>query len=140
MKPVSEVFAAVSPDAKCRNLLDDSPSADLQEQGLTPAMVDRMVGLASYVKSQGEQAILFTCSAFGPAIDAAKRTHNIPILKPHEAMFDEALDLCERQGRPCRIGLLTTFEPAAINRPGFSGCRLPWAELGIQKLQMKSLS
>jgi Asp/Glu/hydantoin racemase len=115
MRPVSDVFAALWPEAKCRNLLDDSLSRDLQEQGLTPAMVDRMVGLAGYVKSQGAQAILFTCSAFGPAIDAAKRTHNIPILKPNEAMFDEALDLCERQGKPCRIGLLTTFAPAAVS-------------------------
>jgi Asp/Glu/hydantoin racemase len=115
MKPVSEVFAALWPNAKCRNLLDDSLSPDLQEQGLTSAMVDRMVGLASYVKSQGAEAILFTCSAFGPAIDAAKRAHNIPILKPNEAMFDEALDFCERQGKPCRIGLLTTFAPASVS-------------------------
>ena len=44
MQPVSEVFAALWPEAKCRNLLDDSVSPDLQEQGLTAAMVDRMVG------------------------------------------------------------------------------------------------
>lgn len=115
MQPVSAVFASLWPEAQCRNLLDDSLSLDLQEQGMTGAMVDRMVGLAGYVKSQGAQAILFTCSAFGPAIDAAKRAHKIPILKPNEAMFDEALDLCERQGKPCRIGLLTTFAPAAVS-------------------------
>lgn len=115
MQPVTEVFAALWPQAKCRNLLDDSLSSDLQSQGLTTAMVDRMVGLAGYVKDQGAQAILFTCSAFGPAIDAAKRAYNIPILKPNEAMFDEALDLCEQMGKSCRIGLLTTFAPAAMS-------------------------
>lgn len=113
MQPVSEVFAALWPQAQCRNLLDDSLSPDLQAQGLGPAMVERMVGLASYAKAHGAQAILFTCSAFGPAIDAAKKAHDIPILKPNEAMFDEALDLCEALARPCRVGLLTTFAPAA---------------------------
>lgn len=115
MQPVSEVFARLWPKAKCRNLLDDSLSPDLQAQGLTPAMTDRMVGLAGYVAAHGAQAILFTCSAFGPAIDAAKKTYNIPILKPNEAMFDEALNLCEALGRPCRIGLLTTFAPASVS-------------------------
>lgn len=115
MQPVSEVFADLWPKAKCRNLLDDSLSSDLQSQGLSTAMVNRMVVLAGYVKDQGAQAILFTCSAFGPAIEAAKKTYNIPILKPNEAMFDEALDKCEQMGKSCRIGLLTTFAPAAVS-------------------------
>jgi Asp/Glu/hydantoin racemase len=115
MQPVNEVFMTLWPAAKCLNLLDDSLSPDLQAQGLTASMVERMVELAGYAKNQGAQAILFTCSAFGPAIDAAKKAHNIPILKPNEAMFDEALDLCEALGKPCRIGLLTTFAPASVS-------------------------
>jgi len=115
MQPVSEVFTALWPEARCRNLLDDSLSSDLQAQGLTTTMIDRMVGLAGYVTAHGAQAILFTCSAFGPAIDAAKKALPIPILKPNEAMFDEALDLCEALGKPCRIGLLTTFGPASVS-------------------------
>lgn len=103
------------PEARCRNLLDDSLSADLQAQGLTPVMTNRMVGLAGYVATHGAQAVLFTCSAFGPAIDAAKEALPIPVLKPNEAMFDEALDLCQTLGRPCRIGLLTTFAPASVS-------------------------
>jgi Asp/Glu/hydantoin racemase len=115
VQPVYEVFSALWPQARCRNLLDDSLSPDLQAQGLTPAMIDRMVDLADYAQSHGAQAILFTCSAFGPAIDAAKKAFSIPILKPNEAMFDEALDLCAALGKPCRIGLLTTFAPASVS-------------------------
>lgn len=113
MQPVSEVFAALWPQAQCRNLLDDSLSLDLKAQGLGKAMIDRMVALAAYSKTHGAHAILFTCSAFGPAIDAAKKAYDIPILKPNEAMFDDALDYCEALDRPCRLGLLTTFAPAA---------------------------
>lgn len=115
MQPISEVFATLWPEAKCRNLLDDSLTTDLQKGGMNDAMIERMVGLASYVHSHGAQAILFTCSAFGPAIDAAKKAHGIPILKPNEAMFDEALDLCQSLGRTSRVGLLTTFAPAAAS-------------------------
>lgn len=115
MQPVGEAFSQLWPHAQCRNLLDDSLSADLQVQGLSAAMVDRMVGLAGYAQSHGAQAVLFTCSAFGPAIDAAKKAHQIPILKPNEAMFDEALALCAVLGKPCRIGLLTTFAPASVS-------------------------
>lgn len=115
IQPVAEVFSALWPQAACSNLLDDSLPRDLQAQGLSRSMVDRMVGLATYAQTQNAQAILFTCSAFGPAIDAAKKAHDLPILKPNEAMFDEALDLCQAKGRSSRIGLLTTFAPASAS-------------------------
>lgn len=115
MHPVSEVFSALWPQARCRNLLDDSLSPDLEAQGMGPAMVDRMVGLAGYARTHGADAVLFTCSAFGVAIEAAQKVHDIPILKPNEAMFDEALDLCQALPRSGRIGLLTTFAPASAS-------------------------
>lgn len=48
---------------------------------------------------------MFTCSAFGPAIDAVKRDQRIPVLKPNEALYDA---LMKQSGR---IALLSTFEP-----------------------------
>jgi maleate cis-trans isomerase len=50
-----------------------------------------MVCLAQYAKTCGADGILFTCSAFGPAIDEVKRTIGLPTLKPNEAMFSDAL-------------------------------------------------
>lgn len=116
MQPVAEAFKRLWPQARCRNLLDDSLTGDLQEAGgLTPGLIQRMVGLVDYVHAHGAQGVLFTCSAFGPAIDAAKRAHAIPVLKPNEAMYDEALALCKAMGGLRRIGLITTFAPASVS-------------------------
>lgn len=116
MEPVAKAFADLWPEAECRNLLDDSLTIDLQAAGgMTPGMVSRMVGLASYTQSHGAKGVLFTCSAFGDAIDAAKQALRIPVLKPNEAMFEEALDICAALGGVRKIGLLTTFRPASIS-------------------------
>lgn len=89
------------------NLLDDSLSLDRAAAGrLTPQMQQRFVDLALYAKGTGCQAILFTCSAFGPAIEAAGRAAGIPTLKPNEAMFEQALAAAPGG----RLGLVATFE------------------------------
>ena len=91
------------------NLLDDSLSVDHAQAGrLTPEMVQRFVDLASYAKRTGCDAILFTCSAFGPAIEAACEAVRLPTLKPNEAMFEQALDSCGKAGG--KLGLIATFE------------------------------
>jgi Asp/Glu/hydantoin racemase len=110
--PISAAFAAGWPEAQLCNLVDDSLSTDLAAEGrLTPAMVERFLTLGRYAAASaaaGRQtsAILFTCSAFGPAIEAVQRALTIPVLKPNEAAFEQALDA----GR--RIGILVTFPPS----------------------------
>src|SRR5512146_2350200 len=105
--PIVDAFKRLWPEARTTSLLDDSLSADLAAEGrLTDHMTDRFVTLAHYVHRCGADAILFTCSAFGPALDAAKATLGIPVLKPNEAMLDEALSA------GTRIGLIATFEPS----------------------------
>ena len=113
---IEDAFSRLWPEATLMNLLDDSLSADLAAQGsLTPAMTQRFLTLARYAHGTGADAILFTCSAFGPCIEACAREFpDIPVLKPNEAMIEEALALV---GPSARIGLLATFAPTLDSMP-----------------------
>jgi hypothetical protein len=111
--PIEAAFRALWPEPQLMNLLDDSLSADLARDGrITEAMTARFLALAGYATGTGACAILFTCSAFGPCIDRVKQAHpDIPVLKPNEAMIEEAV----AQGR--RIGLLASFAPTLQSMP-----------------------
>lgn len=107
IEPIVSAFKQLWPQARTTNLLDDSLSADLaRDAKLTEHMKERFVTLARYVRGGGADAILFTCSAFGPAIEAARAAVDVPVLKPNEAMLDEAL------AAGTHIGLLATFAPS----------------------------
>lgn len=110
MAPVEQAFAALWPEAERVNLLDDSLSPDHERAGrLRPAMVARFGALAGYARMIGARGILFTCSAFGEAIEAVARDSDVPVLKPNQAMFEDAL----AHGR--RIGMLATFGPSVAS-------------------------
>ncbi len=110
--PVNEAFAKLWPNTVLMNLLDDSLSADhAKNKGvLTDAMTQRFIDLAQYAKRTGADAILFTCSAFGPAIEVAEKAVGIPTLKPNEAMFEDAISLAGTKIGD--IALIATFEPS----------------------------
>ena len=95
------------------NLLDDSLSADLSRDGrITQAMTGRFLSLAGYARATGADAVLFTCSAFGPCIEAVQRAlAPLPVLKPNEAMIEEATAIGGR------IGLLASFGPTLQSMP-----------------------
>jgi Asp/Glu/hydantoin racemase len=105
--PIGRAFAEAWPEPDLVNLLDDSLSRD---RALAPELSDGMFrrfdALGRYAQSLGADAILFTCSAFGPAIERVARSVAMPVLKPNEAMFAEAIAVGGR------IGMLATFEPS----------------------------
>ena len=114
--PINEALARDWPQVSRMNLMDDSLSADLAAGGgLNMAMHQRFQRLAQYAADCGSDAILFTCSAFGPCIEAVARKHvPLPVLKPNEAMIADAAAM------GLRVGLVATFAPTLDSmRPEF---------------------
>lgn len=117
VEPINTALARDWPEAARMNLLDDSLSADLaasvaQGRGLDPAMHERFARLAQYAVDCGSHAILFTCSAFGPCIEAVARQHApLPVLKPNEAMVADAVALGGA------VGLVASFGPTLASMP-----------------------
>lgn len=113
IEPIRDSFARLWPEAVLMNILDDSLSTDLARAGrLTDAITERFLTLGRYAASTGADGILFTCSAFRESIEAvANENAAIPVLKPNEAMIEEAI----RRGR--KIGLIATFPPTLASMP-----------------------
>ena len=112
--PINAAFARDWPEALRMNLLDDSLSADLAREGkgLDAAMHERFQRLAQYAVDTGAQGILFTCSAFGPCIEAVAQRHaGMPVLKPNEAMIAQAAAAAGK------LGLIATFRPTLESMP-----------------------
>jgi len=108
--PIQSAFAEFWPEAQPFNVLDDALSLDRERSsGLAPELSSRIVALARYARSADAAGILFTCSAFGSAIETARAEQDVPVLKPNEAMFSDALD----RGR--RVGMLATFAPSVAS-------------------------
>ena len=112
--PIEAAFARLWPGQFLMNLLDDSLSADLARQGrLDEAMTGRFLALGRYAAGTGSDGILFTCSAFGPCIEAvAAALAPLPVLKPNEAMIAEIAAAGHR-----RVGLLATFAGTLASMP-----------------------
>lgn len=105
VEPCRLAFAETWAQAECVNLMDDALMVDrAKTPELTQALSDRIQRLAAYGRDIGADGILFTCSAFGPAIEAVQRQARWPVLKPSEAMFEAALE----QGR--QIGMVASFQ------------------------------
>jgi hypothetical protein len=105
--PIQNAFQAQWPEAETVNLVDDSLSLDLNSGKVDYSKIEeRILGLGTYGEQIGADGILYTCSAFGQAIDRAKAQLPMPVLKPNEAMFEEAI----RRGG--KIGMIATFRPS----------------------------
>jgi len=111
MAPVQDSMARLWPEAEAVNLLDDGLTIDRAKDGeeLSEKLIERFVALGRYAHERiGADGILVTCSAFGPAIDRMVDALPIPVVKPNEAMFREAIAAGDR------IGMLATFAPAVV--------------------------
>jgi len=114
--PALEAMRVIWPEAAATNLIDDSLASDFAAIGsITQDIYDRFLTLGRYAASSHDGSartagLLFTCSAFRPAIERVKADLSIPVVTPNEGAFDEALALCKGSDGGGRIGLLLTFQ------------------------------
>jgi aspartate/glutamate racemase len=108
MDPVKAAMASLWPEAESVNLLDDGLTIDRAKEGdeLSEELIERFVDFGRYAQRIGADGVLITCSAFGPAIDRMEEELTVPVLRPNEAMFREAIAAGDR------IGMLATFAPS----------------------------
>lgn len=107
IEPIRDAFEALWPEAETFNLLDDSLSVDrAKSSGLTRELAERIVDLGRYAAKAGADGVLYTCSAFGTAIETAARLLDMPVLRPNEAVFEAAIEA----GRNC--AMIATFAPS----------------------------
>ena len=104
-----EVAARVHwPEVETISILEESLSVDrAKSEDLSPGLFRRIVDLTRYAEAAYSDGVLFTCSAFGAAIERANYEAFIPVMKPNEAMFDDAFSYGD-----CVV-MLYTFPPAA---------------------------
>ena len=106
--PIEQAVRTIWPKAEAITILEEGLSVDRQKSPhLSDALCCRIKDLTEYATTMKSDGILFTCSAFGEAIETAAAGSPIPVMKPNEAMFDAVL----AQGD--RVAMIYTFPPAA---------------------------
>ena len=103
ISPVELAFSEIWPEAAYWNLLDEGLNQLLERVGeLDEELQQRFVRLATCAADTGIDGLLFTCSAFGPAMEEFQKRVLFPTLKPNEAMFEVGIE------NGSRIGLLAS--------------------------------
>ncbi|WP_299295394.1 aspartate/glutamate racemase family protein [uncultured Tateyamaria sp.] len=106
--PIEAAATVLWPEAETISILEEGLSVDRQKtRELSGDMLRRIVDLTRYAEASQADGVLFTCSAFGAAIDRANAEACIPVMKPNEAMFDAAF------AHGDRVAMIYTFAPAA---------------------------
>ena len=104
--PIRESFKKIWPEAILNEYSDFQLSVD-RANGLDESSIrSRIIDLGQEAVNDHVDAILYTCSAFGDAIEAAKNKFDLPILKPNESAFQNAISA------GVDVNILVTFEPS----------------------------
>ncbi|MEK9671668.1 MAG: aspartate/glutamate racemase family protein [Rhodospirillaceae bacterium] len=112
IRPVEAAFAEIWPGADHWSLLDEGLTQAVDRAGgYTDEIGARFIQLAEYAAATGVDAFLFTCTAFGPAMEECQRRFPFPTFKPNEALLEEGLRAGGRVGllasHPVTLPLLT---------------------------------
>jgi len=118
-----DLFSELMPDVEVIDFVDSDVLARVRaDGGITPSSAERMRFLALAAEAAGVDLIFSACSSLGPALDDARRSVHVPIVKVDEAMAEQAVLAGSR------IGVLATV-PTTL-RPTSNLVRRAGARLG----------
>ena len=105
MEAAVRAFEIDWPKARISNLMDDGLFAWVRETGgVVPEMYAVFRTLTRYMVDRGADGILYSCSAFRECIDACIAEFDLPMLKPNDAMIEQALDAGSRIAVVATVG------------------------------------
>jgi aspartate/glutamate racemase len=88
MAPARDAFGDRFPQARLWNLLDDLLISQAQEAGaVTSPLRVRMERLIEHAISGGADAVLLTCSMYGPVAHDVVESAHVPVLASDDALF-----------------------------------------------------
>jgi Asp/Glu/hydantoin racemase len=98
-----ELFAELMPGVEVIDFVDSDVLARVRKDGrITASSSERIRHMALAAEAAGVDLIFSACSSLGPALDEARRSVHVPIVKVDEAMAEEAVLAGSR------IGVLAT--------------------------------
>src|SRR5215207_10265805 len=87
MQLMQAAFRRDWPEVGTFNLLDESLYAEMDEAGtITPEIIRRIRLLFEYCVSARADAIVFTGTTFGPAVDVVRGPLIVPVVRADEAL------------------------------------------------------
>lgn len=117
MGPAARGLAAGFPEARAWHLLDDRLVGEADAAGgMTGPLRRRMLRLIDHAVQGGADAVLLSCSMYGPVAAIARQLHEIPVLGSDEAMFARVAR--DRPRRALVVGSLDSAVADSIGRLG----------------------
>jgi Asp/Glu/hydantoin racemase len=111
IRPAADGLGEGFPEARAWHLLDDRLVTEADAAGgMTPALTRRMLALIDYAVRGGADAVLLSCSMYGPAARLARRLHEVPVTGSDEAVFAHVA-----RRRPATVLVLGSLDSAAAD-------------------------
>lgn len=103
-----QAFEKAFPEAGVWHLLDDRLLENARATGgIQGEPQRRMLRLIEHAFTGGADAVLLTCSAYGPVVEVARKLWDRPVDRPDEAVFRHVVE-----GGFARVAVLASVAPA----------------------------
>lgn len=99
VESIEELFAAIVPECRLINIIDDSLIYDVAKSGqITGSVARRLLDYYRAAEEAGADIIFNTCPSVDQVADIGRRIAKVPIIKIDDAMTAQAVEIGETIG------------------------------------------